>query len=78
MRRQPEGEALGPAPWRRDRLPTPVFLGFPGGSAGEESACNVEDGGTTWFFSSYGGILELRRGFQASSCVGPGHSQAVV
>ena len=27
--------------WRRDRLPTPVFLGFPCGSAGEESACNV-------------------------------------
>ena len=25
------------------RLPTPVFLGFPGGSAGKESACNVED-----------------------------------
>ena len=21
-------------PWRRDRLPTPVFLGFPGGSDG--------------------------------------------
>ena len=29
--------------WRRDRLPTPVFLGFPGGSAGKESACNVGD-----------------------------------
>ena len=29
--------------WRRDRLPTPVFLGFPGGSGGKESACNVED-----------------------------------
>ena len=26
---------------RRDRLPTPVFLGFPGGSAGKESACNT-------------------------------------
>ena len=26
--------------WRRDRLPTPVFLGFPGGSDGIESACN--------------------------------------
>ena len=24
-------------------LPTPVFLGFPGGSAGKESACNVGD-----------------------------------
>ena len=30
-------------PWRRDRLPTPVFLGFPYGSAGKESACNVGD-----------------------------------
>ena len=28
-------------PWRRDGLPTPVFLGFPGGSDGKESACNV-------------------------------------
>ena len=32
--------------WRRDRLPTPVFLGFPGGSDGKESACNVEDLGS--------------------------------
>ena len=30
-------------PWRRDRLPTPEFLGFPDGSDGKESACNVED-----------------------------------
>ena len=30
-------------PWIRDRLPTPVFLGFPGGSAGEESAFSVRD-----------------------------------
>jgi len=29
--------------WRRDRLPIPVFLGFPCGSAGKESACNVGD-----------------------------------
>ena len=33
-------------PWRRDRLPTPVFLGFLGGSDGKESACNVEDLGS--------------------------------
>ena len=33
-------------PWRRDRLPTPVFLGFPGGSAGTESACNAGDLGS--------------------------------
>ena len=28
-------------PWRRDRLPTPVFLGFPGGSDGKEPICNA-------------------------------------
>ena len=31
---------LGRFPWRRDRLPTLVFLGLPHSSAGEESACN--------------------------------------
>ena len=30
-------------PWKRDRLPTSVFLGFPGGSAGKESAHNAGD-----------------------------------
>ena len=29
--------------WRRDRLPTPVFLGFPCGSAGKESTFNARD-----------------------------------
>jgi len=38
--------------WRRDRLPTPVFLGFPCGSAGKESTCNV---------GSLGLILGLER-----------------
>ena len=33
-------------PWRRDRLHIPVFLGFPGGSAGKESTCNVGDLGS--------------------------------
>ena len=28
-----------------DRLPTPIFLGFPGGSAGKESACYARDPG---------------------------------
>ena len=31
---------------RRDRLPTPVFLGFLCGSAGQESASNVGDLGS--------------------------------
>ena len=39
----PVGFLVGKIPWRRDRLPTPVFLGFPGGSAGKESACKVGD-----------------------------------
>ena len=29
--------------WRRHRLPTSVFLDFPGGSEGKESVCNAED-----------------------------------
>ena len=28
-------------PMERGRLPTPVFMGFPGGSDGKESSCNV-------------------------------------
>ena len=34
---------VGKIHWRRDRLPTPVFLGFPGGSAGKESASYAGD-----------------------------------
>ena len=34
---------VGKISWRRDKLPTPVFLGFPCGSAGKESACNARD-----------------------------------
>ena len=33
-------------PWGRDRLPTPVFLGFPVGSDGKESTCNARDLGS--------------------------------
>ena len=36
----------GEDPWIRDRLPTPVFLGFPCGSAGKESTCSVGDLGS--------------------------------
>ena len=38
--------------WRRDRLPTPLLLGFPCGSAGKESASSTEH---------LGSIPELRR-----------------
>ena len=34
---------VGKICWRRDRLSTPIFFGFPGGSAGKESAYNVGD-----------------------------------
>ena len=30
-------------PWRRDKLPTPVFLGFSGGSDGKVPTCNAGD-----------------------------------
>ena len=33
-------------PLEKDRLPTPVFLGFPGGSYGKESTCNAGDLGS--------------------------------
>ena len=37
---------VGKIPWRRDRLPTLIFLVFPGDSDGEESTCNVGDLGS--------------------------------
>ena len=37
---------VGKIPWRRDRLPTPVLLGFPGGLDGKESAYNATDLGS--------------------------------
>ena len=37
---------VGKVFWRRGRLPIPVFLGFPCGSAGKESACNMGDPGS--------------------------------
>ena len=44
-------------PWRRDRLPAPVFLSFPCGSAGKESACNVGDlGSIPWLERSPGEV----------------------
>ena len=37
---------VGKIPWRRERLPPLVFLGFSCGSDGKESACNVGDLGS--------------------------------
>ena len=33
-------------PWRRDRLPTPVFLGFPYSLADKESSCKAGELGS--------------------------------
>ena len=52
---------VGKILWRRDRLPTPVFLGFPCGSAGKESACNAGD-------------LDLTPGLERSPGEGKGYS----
>ena len=45
--RRPQFDSwVGKIHWRRDRLPIPVFLGFPCSSAGKESICNVGDLGS--------------------------------
>ena len=44
--RPPFDSWVGKIPWRKGRLPTPVFLDFPCGSAGKESACNAGDLGS--------------------------------
>ena len=37
---------VGKIRWRRDRLPTPLLLGFPCDSAGKEPTCNAGDLGS--------------------------------
>ena len=39
-----------------------------------ERASSRDDGGTSWFYSSCSGILELQWGTQGASRVGPGKS----
>ena len=46
MQETPVDSWVGKFPWRRDRLPTPVFLGFPCGSAGKEATLNAGDLGS--------------------------------
>ena len=46
---------IGKIHWRKDRLPTPVFLGFPCGSAGKESSCNEGDLGSSPGFGRFPG-----------------------
>ena len=54
-------------PQRRDRLSTPILLGFPCGSAGKESACNAGDLGS---IPSLGRSLE--RGMAPTAVFLPG------
>ena len=56
----------GKIPWRRDRLPTPIFLGFSCGSASKESACNVEDLGSIQESTCNVGDLGLITGLERS------------
>ena len=39
---------VGKIHWRKDRLPTPLFSGFPGDSAGEKSTCSGRPGFDPW------------------------------
>ena len=57
--------------WRRDRLPSPVFLGFPGGSDGKESACNE---GELAGFNPCVGKIPWRRAWQPTPAFLPGES----
>ena len=47
MQRAQFDSSVGKIPWRRDRLPTPVFLSFSCGSAGIESSSNAGDLGSS-------------------------------
>ena len=51
---------VGKLRWRRDRLPTPVFMGFPCGSAGKESAYNAGD---LCLISGFGRALGKGKGY---------------
>ena len=60
-------------PCRRDRLPTPVFMGFPGSSEGKESTCNAGD------LSSIPGLRRSPGGGHSNplqyTCLGNPHGQ---
>ena len=49
-----------------DRLPTPVFLGFPGGLDGKEATCNVGDLGLMPGWED-----PLEKGMATHSCILP-------
>ena len=57
---------VGKICWRRDRLPTLAFLGFPCGSADKESTCNAGNPGST---PGWEDPLEKRNGGRPSLCL---------
>ena len=63
---------VGKILWRRDRLPTPVFLGFPGGSDGKESACNTGNLGLIPRLDPWVGKIPWRRAWQPTQVFLPG------
>jgi len=69
---------VGKIYWRRNRLPTPVFLGFPGGSAGKESAFNAGDLGSIYGFHSCVRKVPWRRGWLPTPVFCPGEFQVHV
>ena len=58
-------------PWRRDRLPIPVFLAFPGGSGSKESTCNAGHLGS---IPGLGRSFPWRRAWQPTPVFLPGES----
>ena len=60
-------------PWRRDKLPIPVFLAFPGGSDSKESAWNAGD----LSFDPWVGKIPWRRAWQPTPVflLGKSHGQ---
>jgi len=57
---------LGKICWKRNRLLTPIFLGFPCGSAGKESACGRPG------FNLWVGKIPWRRGRLSTPVFWPG------
>ena len=62
---------VGKIPWRRDRLPIPVFLAFPGGSGSKESTCNAGHLGS---IPGLGRSFPWRRAWQPTPVFLPGES----
>ena len=78
---------VGKIPWRRDRLPTSVFWGFPAHSDSKESPCNAEDLGSIPGLGRYPGrghgntlrcsCLEKPHGQKILACYSPcGHKES--